>query len=357
MKSPVYFLPARREDGPEILSEKMRSALRATGFLGRLDESDLTGLKIHFGERGNTGHIKPEWLRGLTADIRARAPKLFLTDTNTLYVGARSNAVDHIRLAWEHGFRPEVLDVPVLIADGLIGDEAREAKGSAGRIAAGKLASGILAADALVALSHVTGHVQTGMGAALKNLGMGCASRAGKLDQHAVAHPRVQAKACRDCGACLPHCPSSAILRKEGKAWIDDDLCLGCGECLVVCKHGAVRPRWDGDTRRVQEKVAEYALLVRRRFGPKLACLNVLLQVSKDCDCMAKNQPGLVEDIGICASLDPVAIDQASADLVVAAAGGGDPFRRGYDVDWSFQIRHGEAIGLGQSGYKLIKPA
>ncbi len=292
---------------------------------GRLAESDLTGLKIHFGERGNTGHIKPEWLRGLAADIRAHAPRVFLTDTNTLYVGSRSNAVDHTRLAWEHGFRPEVIDIPVVIADGLIGDESRETKGSAGRVAAGKLASGILAADALVALSHVTGHVQTGLGAAIKNMGMGCASRAGKLDQHAVAHPRIQAKACRDCGACAPHCPSAAIERREGKSWIDDDRCLGCGECLVVCKHGAVRPRWDGDVRRVQEKVAEYALLVRRHFGPKLACLNVLLQVTKDCDCMAKNQPGLVEDIGICASLDPVALDQASADLVVERAGGARP--------------------------------
>jgi uncharacterized protein len=356
-RSRVYFVPARREDGPEVLSAKAATALRATGFAQALEASDFTALKIHFGEKGNTGHIKPAWLKGVAEEIGARAPRLFLTDTNTLYVGSRSNSIEHIRLAWEHGFRPDVLDIPVIIADGLIGRDAREEKGSADRIATGKLASGILGADALLALSHVTGHVQTGIGAAIKNLGMGCASRAGKLDQHAVARPRVAAKACRDCGLCYEHCAASAIVRTEGKARIDDALCVGCGECLVVCKHGAVRPRWDGDLRRVQEKVAEYALIVRRHFGPKLACLSFLLQVTKDCDCMAKNQPGIVEDIGICASLDPVAIDQAAADLVLGRSRGGDPFRKGYDVDWSYQLSHGQRIGLGSTDYELVETA
>ncbi|MCX6561662.1 MAG: DUF362 domain-containing protein [Candidatus Aminicenantes bacterium] len=356
MKSRVYFVPARREDGPESLSAKARTVLRATGFPEALEASDFTALKIHFGEKGNTGHIKPAWLKGVADEIGAKAPRLFLTDTNTLYVGSRSNSIEHIRLAWDHGFRPEVLDVPVIIADGLIGHDSREEKGSAGRVASGKLASAILGADAMLALSHVTGHVQTGIGAAIKNLGMGCASRAGKLDQHAVAHPRVLAKACRDCGLCYDHCAASAIVRTtEGRARIDDALCVGCGECLVVCKHGAVKPRWDEDVRRVQEKVAEYALLVRRHFGPKLACLNYLLQVTKDCDCMAKNQSGIVEDIGICASLDPVAIDRASADLVLKRTPGRDPFRQGYDVDWSFQMSHGQSIGLGSTDYDLIE--
>jgi uncharacterized protein len=354
VKSRVYFAAARREDGPLVLAEKARAVLRATGFAAGLAPSDFTALKIHFGEKGNTGHIKPDWLPGVVADVRAAAPRLFLTDTNTLYVGRRSNSVEHIRLAWEHGFRPDKIDAPILIADGLIGNDLREEKGGAGRVGTGKLASAILGADALLALSHVTGHVQTGMGAAIKNLGMGCASRAGKLDQHSVAHPRVLPKDCLDCGLCYDHCAAAAISRVEGRARIDDARCVGCGECLVVCKHGAIKIRWDEDVRRIQEKVAEYALLVKRHFGPKLACLSFLLQISKDCDCMAKNQPGIVEDIGICGSLDPVAVDRASADLVLERAGGGDPFRRGYDIDWSFQLRHGEGIGLGSNDYRRI---
>lgn len=353
MKSQVYFAAARREDGPDVLADKARAVLRATGFASRLESSDFTALKIHFGEKGNTGHIKPAWLTGLVEDIRAAAPRLFLTDTNTLYVGSRSNSIEHIRLAWSHGFRPDILDVPVIIADGLIGNDRRETKGQAGHVATARLASGILGADALLALSHVTGHVQTGIGAAIKNLGMGCASRAGKLDQHSVAHPRVLAKACRDCGLCYEHCAHGALERVEGRARIDDARCVGCGECLVVCKHGAIKVRWDGDVRRIQEKVAEYALLVKRRFGPKLACLSFLLQVSRDCDCMARAQAGIVEDIGICGSTDPVAVDRASADLVLERAGE-DPFRRGYDVDWSFQLSHGQSIGLGSNEYKRI---
>jgi uncharacterized Fe-S center protein len=264
--------------------------------------------------------------------------------------------VEHIRLAWSHGFRPDVLDLPVIIADGLIGGDVRkESAGAAapGRVAEARLASAILSADALLTLTHVTGHVQTGLGAALKNLGMGCASRAGKLDQHSVAHPRVQAKACRDCGACLEHCPSAALVRGEGHVTIDDARCIGCGECLVVCKFGALRVRWDEDYRRIQEKVAEYALLVRRRFQRKAAFLNYLIRVTKDCDCMAKGEAAIVEDVGILASSDPVAVDQASADLVLEKAGGRDVFRKGYDIDWSQQLRHAEKIGLGSTRYAL----
>ncbi|MDD8025730.1 MAG: DUF362 domain-containing protein [Acidobacteriota bacterium] len=354
MKSRVFFIPASRADGAEVLAEKARAVLRATGFTASLSPTDFTALKIHFGEKGNTGHIKPEWLTGVVAEIRDSAPRLFLTDSNTLYVGSRSNSIEHIRLAWDHGFRPDVLDVPVIIADGLIGNDVREAKGDAEHVASGKLASAILGADALVALSHVTGHVQTGLGAAIKNMGMGCASRAGKLDQHSVAHPRVLAKACRDCGLCYDHCAASALTRVEGRAAIDNARCTGCGECLVVCKHGAIKVRWDGDVRRIQEKLAEYAQLVRRHFGPRLACLNFLLQISKDCDCMAKAQPAIVEDIGICGSLDPVAVDRATVDLILERTGGRDPFRKGYDADWSFQLEHGEKIGLGSNVYQRI---
>ena len=350
--APVFFVPASGADGPDTLAAKSARALAALDFLDALEAEDFCALKIHFGERNNKGYIKPEWLRQIAAAVRSRTPRAFLTDSNTLYVGARSNSVEHIRLAWSHGFRPEILDVPVIIADGLIGQDVQAAAGISGRIGEAKIASAILSADALLALTHVTGHVQTGLGAAIKNLGMGCASRAGKLDQHSVAHPRVQAKSCRDCGLCSDHCPAWAIIRAEGRVHIDDARCIGCGECLVVCKFGAVRVRWDEDYRRIQEKIAEYALLVRRGFKRKAAFINFLIRVTKDCDCMAKGEAAIVDDIGILASSDPVAIDQASADLILKTAGR-DVFRRGYDIDWSMQLRHGEAIGLGTRRYAL----
>ena len=354
-KSRVYFIRADRAEAPDALAQKVRDVLAPTGFIGNLEPEDFVALKIHFGEKGNTGFIKPAWLRGLIAEISARAPRTFLTDSNTLYTGPRSNSVDHIRLAWSHGFTPDVVGVPIIIADGLSGSDYGKTKGSAGRIGEAKIAGAILSADALLGLAHVTGHMQTGIGAAIKNLGMGCASRTGKLDQHSVVHPHVQPKACRNCGLCLNHCSAGAILQRADSVAIDGDRCIGCGECLVVCKFGAIKFRWDDDALRVQEKLAEYAFLVARRFSKKLAFINFLLQVTKDCDCMAGNQPPIVPDVGILASPDPVAIDKATADLVIARSGGKDIFRKGYDVDWSRQLAHGEAVGLGTTRYALVE--
>ena len=356
-KATVCFAPADGRESAETLSAKTRSAYLATGFNGRLGEGDFTALKIHFGEVANTGYIKPAWLAGLIWEIRQKTPHAFLTDSNTLYVGNRSNSIDHLRLAWSHSFTPEATGLPVIIADGLIGRDKQEPRSAQARTSSSKIASAILDADALVGLAHVTGHVQTGLGAALKNIGMGCASRAGKLDQHSVTHPRVNAKQCRNCSVCMSFCPEAAIVQAEGHVVIEPAKCIGCGECLVVCKYGAIKMKWDEDSLRLQEKMAEYAKRVLDHFKGKAVFVSFLIQVTKDCDCMAKNQKPIVPDIGILASLDPVAIDQATAELLVAAGGGKDPLRGGYDIDWSGQLAHGEKIGLGTRAYKLVEAA
>ncbi len=355
MKSKVYFVPADGREPAEVLAEKAKKAYLATGLNDRIAEDEFAALKIHFGEAGNTGYIKPQWLTGLIWEVRTRTKHAFLTDSNTLYVGNRSNSIDHLRLAWSHGFTPETTGVPVIIADGLIGHDKREPRSVQARTASSKIASAILDSDALVCLTHVTGHVQTGLGAAIKNMGMGCASRAGKLDQHSVTHPRVNAKQCRNCGVCMAFCPEAAIVQAEGHVVIDPARCIGCGECLVVCKFGAVKMKWDEDSVRLQEKLAEYAFRVFDHFKGKAGFVNFLIQVTKDCDCMARNQKRIVEDIGILASLDPVAVDQATADLVIDRGGGKDPLRAGYDIDWSAQLRHGQRIGLGKTTYDLVE--
>jgi hypothetical protein len=283
-----------------------------------------------------------------------KSQRAFLSDSNTLYVGRRANSVDHIRLAWEHGFTPEAVKVPVIIADGLVGREKMEIKTEGNRIKVSRISSAFLNSDAMVCLTHVTGHVQTGVGAAIKNLGMGCASRAGKLDEHSVVHPRVNAKQCRNCGVCIQFCPADAIVQAQGHVLIDDEKCLGCGECLVVCRYGAVKMKWDEDSERLQEKMAEYALTVKSHFGGKICFVNFILQVTKDCDCLAKNQLPIVKDIGIVGSLDPVAVDRASIDLVNRSTGK-DAFRQGYNVDWSVQLSYGERIGLGSQQYELLE--
>jgi uncharacterized protein len=356
-RATVYFAPAEGREPAGSLSAKARNAYLATGFNDRIAEGDFAALKIHFGEVGNTGYIRPAWLGGLIWEVRQKTPHAFLTDSNTLYVGNRSNSIDHLRLAWSHGFTPEATGLPVIIADGLIGRDKQEPRSAQARTSSSKIASAILDADVIVALTHVTGHVQTGLGAAIKNVGMGCASRAGKLDQHSVTHPRVSAKQCRNCSVCMSFCPEAAIVQAEGHVVIEPARCVGCGECLVVCKYGAIKMKWDEDSLRLQEKMAEYAKRVLDHFKGKAAFVSFLIQVTKDCDCMAKNQKPVAPDIGILASLDPVAIDQATADLLIAAGGGRDPLRAGYDIDWSGQLAHGQAIGLGKRAYKLVEIA
>ena len=353
--SQVYLIRAEGSEPAETLAAKAKKVYLATGFNDLIAEGDFAALKIHFGESGNAGYIKPAWLTGLIWEVRTRTKHAFLTDSNTLYVGNRSNSIDHLRLAWSHGFTPEATGVPIIIADGLIGRDKQEPKSAQSRTASSKIASAILDADAFIGLAHVTGHVQTGLGAAIKNMGMGCASRAGKLDQHSVTHPRVSAKQCRNCSICMSFCPEAAIVQAEGHVVIEPARCIGCGECLVVCKHGAIKMKWDEDSLRLQEKMAEYAFRVFSHFQGKAVFVSFLIQVTKDCDCMSKSQKRIVEDVGILASLDPVAIDQATAELLTVRAGGRDPLRAGYDIDWSGQLVHGERMGLGSRRYKLVE--
>ncbi len=354
MASQVYFIPAGRDAENEVLAQKAEKILLKTGLKDRLVANSFVALKIHFGEEGNTGFIRPHWLVKIVGQIKNVTSRVFLTDSNTLYVGQRSNSVDHLHLAWEHGFRPDTVGAPVIIADGLIGKEGDEIRVDLPLVKSAKIGSLFLSSDALLCLSHFTGHILTGFGGAIKNLGMGCASRAGKLEQHSDVHPWVNTKKCTGCGVCIDYCPAQAITLEEDKAVIKREKCIGCGECLVVCKANAVKFSWDNDSVRVQKKMSEYAYAVKKNFKGKIACINFLLRVTKDCDCMAGDQPAIVEDVGILGSPDPVAIDKASVDLILSR-GRKDVLKAGYNVDWSVQLKHGAQIGLGTMDYELIE--
>ena len=354
MANKVYFLPASGKEDPEVIAEKSERIFTALELDEFAKKDSFVGIKIHFGEKGNTGYIKPPWLKDLIASLRNRKARVFMTDTNTLYIGSRSNSADHLQLAAEHGFSLESLGVPVIIADGLIGREGGDVAVNLKHVESAKIASAFFHTDLLLCLSHFTGHVLTGFGAAIKNLGMGCASRAGKLEQHSDVHPWVNPKVCTNCSVCLEYCPADAIEQVDGSAHILDERCIGCGECLVVCNSGAVKMRWDGDALRVQEKMAEYAYATLKCVNHKAGFINYLVRVTKDCDCMSKNGKVLVPDLGILASLDPVAVDKASVDLLMEE-NNKDFLREAIDVDWSAQLKHGEEIGLGSMEYELIK--
>ncbi|MFP4082787.1 MAG: DUF362 domain-containing protein [Candidatus Aminicenantes bacterium] len=354
MASEVFYIPAHREEADGVLAGKAEKIFLKLGFHQKIEPGSLVACKIHFGEKGNTGHIKPPWLLNVIKKIREKTERVFLTDSNTLYLGERSNAIQHLRLAWEHGFTMEEVGIPVFIADGLVGRDEEEIQVNLDRIKSAKIARAFLNTDSLLCLTHFTGHVLTGFGASIKNLGMGCAARTGKLEQHSDVHPWINPKLCKNCGLCIDYCPTQAIVEEDGTTSIIDEKCIGCGECLVVCNLGAVKMRWDADSTRVQEKMAEYAFSVWQRFKGKIGFLNFLIKVTKDCDCMGKNQPSFIKDIGILGSKDPVAIDRASVDLVNGREDR-DLLRAENDVDWSVQLKHGEKIRLGTTDYELIE--
>jgi uncharacterized Fe-S center protein len=354
MKNRVYWIPADGREDPSSIARKVETLYLRLGIHERIERESFVALKIHFGEKGNTGYIKAPWLERLAYQLRQKTKRAFFTDTNTLYVGMRSNAIDYLALAADHGYSVERTGLPVFIADGLLGENDEEVRIGLERVKGAKIGAGIVHADFLLCLSHLTGHIQTGLGAAIKNLGMGCAARAGKLEQHSDVHPQVKSKHCTNCGICLDYCPAGAIEQRDGSAFIVDDRCIGCGECLVVCKVGAIKMHWDEDSARLQEKMAEYAFAVWSKFPGKIGFLNFLIRMTKDCDCLSKDQPTIAGDVGIAASLDPVALDKASADLLIRAAGK-DVLREGYDLDWGLQLRHGAKIGLGSLDYELVE--
>ena len=352
--SKVYYVKFKRGEEHSSVIKKTIKTLEKAPFLDLIKDTDLVGIKIHFGEKGNKGHIRADIVRHIADLLKKKSQRVFVTDTNTLYIGHRSNSVDHMKIAARHGFSLENIGIPVIIADGLTGRNFKAVGINGGHLKSVKIASDIAHSDFFLCLSHMTGHMQTGFGATIKNLGMGCASRAGKLEQHSNVSPEVSPVKCIGCGICLKWCPAGAILLEGRKAVIIKNKCIGCGECTVTCKIGAIEIKWSESIRVLQEKMAEYALGVVKTLTPeKMYYLNFLTHITKDCDCMAKDEPPICEDLGIMASTDPVAVDQASVDMLLKI-NGNDIFKKGYpDIDWSIQLKYAESIGLGSTNYEL----
>ncbi len=355
MKSKVFYAKAAFDENPESVREKTEWLIKNLDLDKFIRKDDLVAVKLTFGEKDNKGHIDAQYVRFVIDEILALKAKPFLTDTNTLYKGRRQNAVDHINLAHIHGYTPEIAGAPVVIADGLRSGEDVEVRIDCKHFKSVKIARACVDADAVVALSHVTGHMVTGFASAVKNLGMGFAPRAGKLMQHSGVKPSVISKLCAGCGLCVIHCPSGAIKMKGKTAYIDEAACIGCADCLVACRSDAINISWGETNANVQEKMAEFALGVMKDKRGKIVFLNYAFKITKECDCLAKNEPSIAPDVGILASTDPVAIDKASADLVNSAFKS-DAFKKQWpQIDWETQLRYGAEIGLGNLEYELIE--
>ncbi|MEG2222412.1 MAG: DUF362 domain-containing protein [Oscillospiraceae bacterium] len=367
-KSKVYFADFRA-DYHENLQKKLTRLMQTAGMGGIDFDGKYTAIKIHFGEPGNLAFLRPNWAKTVVDFIKARGGKPFLTDCNTLYVGGRKNALDHLDSAYLNGFSPFSTGCHCLIADGLKGtDEALVPVVGGKYVTEAKIGRAIMDADVFITLSHFKGHESTGFGGTLKNIGMGCGSRAGKMEMHNAGKPYVQTENCIGCGSCSKICAHSAAVVTDGKASIDHSKCVGCGRCIGVCPADAVVTDNDESNDILNCKIAEYTKAVVD--GRPCFHISLVLDVSPMCDCHSENDAAIVPNVGMFASFDPVALDVACADAVNAQPplSGSYLFDLGHDhadhdhfhgmhpdTNWMSTIAHAEELGLGTRDYTLIK--
>lgn len=367
VQSDVYYTSMHARENMGLLDKLGRLFDRA-GLGSTISKGDLVAIKIHFGEPGNLAYIRPQYARRIVEKVKKLGGRPFLTDANTLYYGKRANAVDHLESAVLNGFDYAVVGAPLVIADGLTGKDYVKVPVEGKHFKEVNIASAAYYADAMLVMTHFKGHEMTGFGGALKNLGMGLGSRSGKQQMHSDVLPRVNLKACKSCKKCSKFCPTQAITVEDKKpAVIDETKCYGCGECVVTCPHRAIAISWRTTPQALQEKMVEYALGAVAGKQGKVGYISFVMDISPQCDCYGFNDIPLVPDIGMLASLDPVAIDQACIDLVNQAPAlkssvvehkkaGDDKFKEVHPgVDWEPQLLHAERLGLGTRKYRLIE--
>ncbi len=370
-QSNVYFTDFRCKGGVNQL-DKLRRLCMASGMMDIDMEGKFVAIKIHFGELGNLSFLRANYAKVVVDLVKEKGGLPFLTDCNTLYPGSRKNALEHLECAALNGYMPATTGCQIIIADGLRGTDDIEVPVPNGEyIKEAKIGRAIMDADIFISLSHFKGHEMTGFGGALKNIGMGCGSRAGKMDQHHAGKPVVQADLCRACGRCAKECGSDAILFDTGKAVIDQDLCKGCGRCLGACSFDAIYNESEQAIELLDRKMAEYAHAVC--YGRPSFHINMVRDISPNCDCHGDNDSPILPDIGMFASFDAVALDKACADACLAAtpmpnsqlsdnlAKSGwvcnhDHFRDNTpQSEWEATLDQAEKIGMGTQNYIIKK--
>ncbi|MFH1230764.1 MAG: DUF362 domain-containing protein [Planctomycetota bacterium] len=345
----VYFSQISNNESQDSICSKIESLFKKAGFYNLIKKGDFVALKIHLGGEKKNMFISPTFVKPVVAMVKKAGGRPFITDTNTLYESPRSNAVDHLSLAAKNGFLYEQLGCPVIIADGLVGENQISLPVANGYV---HLAGLVKRVDVIIALTHCTGHLLSGYGGAIKNIAMGFASRGGKLDQHSGIKPEIIRDNCIGCAICVAHCPSDAIVVNNKKASINKKECYGCGECFAVCPNQAVQvDKWHSSSESFQEKMALYCSEILK--DKKVGFINFATNITKNCDCIDKPENQLIPDVGILASLDPVAIDSASIDLINQKAGK-DIFRQSWpEIDYTIQLKEAERLGVGSIKYGI----
>ena len=349
------------------LLDKLKKLIEKAGIDSIDMDSKFVAIKIHFGEPGNLSFLRPNFAKVVADKVTSLGGRPFLTDCNTLYVGRRKHALEHLAAAQENGFSPLSTGCQMIIADGLKGtDEMEVPLEGCDHFQSAFIGRAIMDADIFISLTHFKGHELTGFGGAIKNIGMGCGSRAGKMAMHSIGKPSIDAEKCRGCKTCTHYCAQSAIsIGEDHKARIDHDLCAGCGRCIGVCNFDAISNAFDAESTILNERMAEYTKAVIQ--GRPHFHVSIVNQVSPYCDCHAENDAAVVPDIGMFASFDPVALDHACIDAVNAAPAistsvlgqcaheHNDHFTDIHPkTNWRSQIEHAQKIGIGNVDYELV---
>ncbi|MDK2812753.1 MAG: uncharacterized protein PWQ08_8 [Clostridiales bacterium] len=371
-KAKVFYSDLRALPGTNLLL-KLQKLIRRAG-IGEIDMNNkLVAIKIHFGEPGNLSFLRPNYAKAVADVIKELGGKPFLTDCNTLYVGRRKNALDHIDAAYENGFSPFSTGCNVIIADGLKGTDDIEVPVVGGELVQNaKIGRAIMDADVFISLSHFKGHEATGFGGCLKNIGMGCGSRGGKMEQHNSGKPSVDQNTCVGCRTCAKNCAHGAIsFNEQRKASIDHNKCVGCGRCLGACNFDAIYNENSSANDDLNKKIAEYSKAVVD--GRPAFHISLVMDVSPYCDCHAENDAPIIPDVGMFASFDPVALDQACADAcnkmpVMPGSLLDDEMHEEHfcehhdhftntspETNWKSCLAHAEKIGLGSRAYELVR--
>ncbi len=371
--SKVYYTDFRTAAFGESLPAKLKRLARRAGIADIDMDGKFVAIKMHFGELGNISYLRPNYARAIVDLVKELGGKPFLTDCNTMYPGSRKNALEHLECAWQNGFTPLTVGCPVIIADGLKGTDDIAVPVEGGEYTTeARIGRAVMDADVFISLTHFKGHEMTGFGGAIKNIGMGCGSRAGKKDQHSAGKAVIDEEKCRGCKRCLKECANGGLVFDElkRKMHVDAGNCVGCGRCLGACNFDAIDFERDQAISILNSKMAEYTKAVVA--GRDCFHLSLIVDVSPYCDCHPENDAPIIPNIGMFASKDPVALDQACADACLAATpirnsvlgdhmhepgfhDHHDHFRNTTpESEWETQLIHGERIGLGSRSYELV---
>ena len=370
-KSKVYFTDFRTRVGVS-LTEKLQRLIKKAGITDIDMDGKFVAIKMHFGELGNLSYLRPNYAKAVADVVRECGGKPFLTDCNTLYPGSRKNALEHLDCANINGFNTITTGCQIIIGDGLRGtDDITVPVRNGEYCKEAYIGRAVMDADIFISLTHFKGHESTGFGGAIKNIGMGCGSRAGKMQQHNSGKPIVHDDLCRGCRRCAKECGSDAITYENGKAVINQDICKGCGRCIGACVFDAIENQNWNANEILGRKMAEYSQAVCD--GRPTFHISLVRDISPNCDCHGENDAPILPDVGIFASFDPVALDQACVDACLHATpmpnsqlsdNLADPHWHHHhdnfldsnpNVRWKETLEHAEKIGLGTREYELIQ--